>query len=96
MYGEKQIKYRKKLLSLLHKERFMKVGKEYYGSDADGSRGVWIDYIELEDSDKDSIKEYLIDNFPECWYEPKEFPFPDEVTVYIDGYEFDINPKDWL
>ena len=74
----------------------MKVWKEYYGSDADGNRGVWQDYAELEDSDKDSVQEYLIDNFPECWYEPWEFPFPKEVTVCIDDFEFDINPKDWL
>ena len=74
----------------------MKVWKEYYGSDADGARGVFQTYAELEDSDKEMVQDYLIDNFPECWYEPDMYPFPSEVTVCIDDFEFDINPKDWL
>ena len=44
-------------------------------------------FYELEDHDRDAILEYLKENYPECWYEPEEYPFPERVTVVIPDNE---------
>lgn len=79
----------------------MIVFKEYYGADRDGNRGVFTTFVELELSDKELVQYKLLEHYPECCYEPDEFPFPSEVTICVyddDGrhYECIIDPSDWV
>lgn len=70
----------------------MIVTKEKYGCDADGNRGIYLRYAELEDSDYDWIYEQISSEYE-----------PDRIYYMVfnedsDGveHEFEIDINEWL
>jgi len=66
--------------------------KEKYGCDADGNRGVYQKYAELEENDIDWIYEQIVEQFDE---DKKYYTVSNEDE---DGceFEFEVYVRDWL
>ena len=64
----------------------MKIWREYYGADADGNRGEWRTYAELEESDADDVKELIAE----------QYDGSDQYLIEIDGFEFEVFASEWL
>lgn len=61
-----------------------------YGADADGNRSVNLEMAELEPSDDEEVKAYLVKHYGEDTAE-----WPDTANVVIEDYEFEIDTGEY-
>lgn len=64
----------------------MRITQEYYGVDADGNRGEWRKYAELEEIDADEVKELIAE----------QYDGSDQYLIEIDGFEFEVFASEWF
>jgi septin family protein len=63
-----------------------------YGADADGNRGITLDYYELELSDEPEVLEKLKDVLEQYSFDD----YPKEVMITIEDINFDIIVSDFI
>lgn len=69
-----------------------------YGADADGNRGIYMEFYELEPSDYEEVKEKVIEELN--GYDEDDYPETVTITMICphteEDIDFEVDVKDYL